>query len=63
MKELREVHGIFTSIVVYPVIPKGLVMLRIIATAEHTDFEIEQLLLAFKSLKKESSHPPILIND
>ncbi|MNK58251.1 putative pyridoxal phosphate-dependent acyltransferase [compost metagenome] len=63
VKELREVHGIFTSIVVYPVIPKGLVMLRIIATAEHTDFEIEQLLLAFKSLKKESSQPPILIND
>ena len=63
VKELREVHGIFTSIVVYPVIPKGLVMLRIIATAEHTDFEIEQLLLAFKSLKKETSKPPILIND
>ena len=63
VKELREVHGIFTSIVVYPVIPKGLVMLRIIPTAEHSDEEINQLLLAFESLYKPKEIVPILINN
>jgi glycine C-acetyltransferase len=63
VKELREVHGVFTSIVVYPVIPKGLVMLRIIPTAEHSDEEIDQLLLAFESLNKPKETNPILTNN
>ncbi|MEK9584154.1 MAG: aminotransferase class I/II-fold pyridoxal phosphate-dependent enzyme, partial [Flavobacteriaceae bacterium] len=36
VKDLRENHGIFCSIVVYPVIPKGLILLRMIPTATHT---------------------------
>lgn len=48
VKDLRDKFGIFTSLVVYPVIPKGLIMLRIIPTAEHTDEDIEKLLEAFE---------------
>ena len=36
VRDLRENHGIFCSIVVYPVIPKGLILLRMIPTATHT---------------------------
>ena len=36
VKDLRENYGIFCSIVVYPVIPKGLILLRMIPTATHT---------------------------
>lgn len=50
VKDLREKYGIFTSLVVYPVIPKGLIMLRIIPTAEHTSEDINQLLLAFEKI-------------
>ncbi|PZU90979.1 MAG: 8-amino-7-oxononanoate synthase [Chryseobacterium sp.] len=63
VKELREVHGIFTSIVVYPVIPKGLVMLRIIPTAEHSEEDIDQLLIAFASLNKRIENTPMLTNN
>ena len=48
VKDLRDKFGIFTSLVVYPVIPKGLIMLRIIPTAEHTNDDIEKLLEAFE---------------
>src|SRR5690606_26433174 len=34
--DLRENYGVFCSIVIYPVIPKGLIMLRLIPTAMHT---------------------------
>ncbi|MFT3917932.1 aminotransferase class I/II-fold pyridoxal phosphate-dependent enzyme [Cloacibacterium sp.] len=51
VKDLRETYGIFTSIVVYPVIPKGLIMLRIIPTAEHTKTDIERLLYAFEQIQ------------
>ena len=34
--DLRENHGVFCSIVVYPVIPKGEIILRVIPTAAHT---------------------------
>ncbi len=62
VKELREVHDVFTSIVVYPVIPKGLVMLRIIPTAEHSVEEIDQLLFAFASLNNRKENSPMLKN-
>lgn len=51
VKDLRETYGIFTSLVVYPVIPKGLIMLRIIPTAEHTKTDIERLLYAFEQIQ------------
>jgi glycine C-acetyltransferase len=49
--DLRENYGIFCSIVVYPVIPKGNIIYRLIPTAAHTDADIEQTLKAFSETK------------
>jgi len=46
-RDLRETYGIFCSIVVYPVIPKGLIMLRIIPTAAHSLEDVQKTLDAF----------------
>ncbi|MDT7827069.1 aminotransferase class I/II-fold pyridoxal phosphate-dependent enzyme [Pricia sp. S334] len=51
VKDLRENHGIFCSIVVYPVIPKGLILLRMIPTATHTMQDIEETLDAFSAIR------------
>ena len=51
VKDLRENHGIFCSIVVYPVIPKGLILLRMIPTATHTLKDIEETLIAFSAIR------------
>ncbi len=48
--DLRENHRIFCSIVVYPVIPKGMILLRLIPTAVHTMEDIEQTLDAFEDV-------------
>ncbi|WP_309945724.1 aminotransferase class I/II-fold pyridoxal phosphate-dependent enzyme [Chryseobacterium rhizosphaerae] len=50
VKDLRENYGIFTSVVVYPVIPKGMILLRLIPTASHTDAEINETLTAFEAI-------------
>lgn len=52
VKDLRENHGIFCSIVVYPVIPKGLILLRLIPTASHTMEDIEETLNAFSAIRE-----------
>ena len=49
--DLRENYRIFCSIVVYPVIPKGHIIYRLIPTAAHTDKDIEQTLKAFSETK------------
>ena len=51
--DLRENYGIFCSIVVYPVIPKGNIIYRLIPTAAHTDQDIKQTLRAFEETKKK----------
>ena len=51
--DLRENYHIFCSIVVYPVIPKGHIIYRLIPTAVHTDADIEQTLTAFDETKKK----------
>lgn len=51
--DLRENYGIFCSIVVYPVIPKGHIIYRLIPTAIHTDEDIEATLSAFEATKKK----------
>jgi glycine C-acetyltransferase len=51
--DLRENYGIFCSIVVYPVIPKGHIIYRLIPTAVHTDEDIEATLTAFEATKKK----------
>ncbi|RQP13566.1 MAG: aminotransferase class I/II-fold pyridoxal phosphate-dependent enzyme [Chryseobacterium sp.] len=49
-KDLRENYGVFTSVVVYPVIPKGMILLRLIPTASHGDAEIDETLAAFEAI-------------
>lgn len=49
--DLRENYGIFASIVVYPVIPKGHIIYRLIPSAAHTDEDIEITLKAFSETK------------
>jgi glycine C-acetyltransferase len=51
--DLRENYGIFTSIVVYPVVPKGTIMLRIIPTAGHTLEHVERTIKAFAEVGKK----------
>jgi len=51
--DLRENYGIFASIVVYPVIPKGHIIYRLIPSAAHTDADIEATLKAFEETKKK----------
>jgi len=52
VKDLRENHGIFCSIVVYPVIPKGLILLRMIPTATHTLEDVAITLDAFSAIRE-----------
>lgn len=49
--DLRENYGIFASIVLYPVIPKGHIIYRLIPSAVHTDEDIELTLNAFSETK------------
>ncbi len=49
--DLRENYGIFTSIVVYPVVPKGMILLRLIPTASHSLEDVEYTIETFKKIK------------
>jgi len=49
-KDLRENYGIFCSIVIYPVIPKGLILLRLIPTAAHSSEDVERTLAAYSEM-------------
>ncbi|MEO6549776.1 MAG: pyridoxal phosphate-dependent aminotransferase family protein [Ferruginibacter sp.] len=51
--DLRENYHIFCSIVVYPIIPKGDIIYRIIPTAAHCDEDIDITLEAFEATKKK----------
>jgi glycine C-acetyltransferase len=51
--DLRENYNIFCSVVVYPVIPKGQIILRLIPTAVHTDEDIKQTLEAFSIVSEK----------
>ena len=53
VKDLRENHGIFCSIVVYPVIPKGLILLRLIPTASHNLEDVAITLDAFSAIREK----------
>jgi glycine C-acetyltransferase len=50
--DLRENYDIFCSIVVYPVIPKGIIILRLIPTAVHTLADVERTIKAFTEIKE-----------
>ncbi len=51
--DMRESYGVFTSMIIYPVIPKGMILLRMIPTASHTDADVEQTLNAFSEVSKK----------
>src|SRR5690606_25215525 len=51
VNDLRENYGIFLSIVVYPVIPKGIILLRVIPTASHTFEDIYRTLASFEAIR------------
>jgi len=49
--DLRENYNIFCSIVVYPVVPKDVIMLRLIPTAVHKLEDVEYTIDTFKKMK------------
>ena len=49
--DLRENHGIFCSIVVYPVVPRDTIMLRLIPTAVHTQEDVDFTIKTFSNVK------------
>lgn len=51
--DLRENYKIFCSIVVYPVIPAGMIIFRIISTASHSIEDVDYTLNAFKEIRKK----------
>jgi glycine C-acetyltransferase len=53
VQDLRENYGIFCSIVVYPVIPKGLILLRLIPTATHSLEDVAITLKAFSGIREK----------
>ena len=53
VKDLRENYGIFGSIVVYPVVPKGLILLRLIPTASHNMDDVSITLEAFSAIREK----------
>jgi glycine C-acetyltransferase len=53
VNDLRENYHIFLSIVVYPVIPKGIILLRMIPTSSHTLTDINETLDAFEAVREK----------
>jgi glycine C-acetyltransferase len=50
-RDLRENYNIFCSVVIYPVIPKGMIILRLIPTAVHTIADVNETIAAFEAVK------------
>jgi len=53
--DLRETYGIFCSMIIFPVIPRGMIILRIIPTAVHSLEDVEQTLDAFTAIQQKLS--------
>lgn len=53
IRDLRENFAIFASGVAYPVVERGVIMLRIIPTAAHTEADVEYTLEAFKQIRSK----------
>ena len=49
--DLRENYNIFCSMVIYPVVPKGVMMLRLIPTSVHTLAHVDKTIAAFKEVQ------------
>ncbi len=61
--DLRENYGVFCSIVIYPVIPKGNIIYRLIPTTVHTDEDIESTLIAFSETKEKLNAGAYKVDD
>lgn len=53
--DLRENHSIFCSMVIYPVVPKDVIMLRVIPTAVHTEEDVDYTVTTFKNVQQKLS--------
>ncbi len=53
VQDLRDNYGVFCSIVIYPVVPKGIVMLRLIPTAIHTLEDVKYTIDTFKIIRQK----------
>jgi glycine C-acetyltransferase len=53
VQDIRENYQLFCSMVVYPVVPKGMIILRLIPTADHTLEDVERTLFVFKSIRQK----------
>jgi glycine C-acetyltransferase len=51
--DLRENYKIFCSVVIYPVIPKGMILLRLIPTAVHSLADVEETIKAFSEIREK----------
>lgn len=64
IRDLRENMGIFCSVVIYPVVPKGVIMLRIIPTSSHTLEDVEYTMNCFEVVQKklqEGEYAPAVV--
>jgi glycine C-acetyltransferase len=53
VRKMRDDKGVFISAVMYPVVPKGVVLCRLVPTASHTDDDIARTLAAFAEARDE----------
>jgi glycine C-acetyltransferase len=51
VKDIRENYGIFCSVVMYPVVPKGIIILRLIPTAVHTLEDVAYTVQCFSEVR------------
>jgi len=51
--DLRKNYGVFCSVVTYPVVPKGVIMLRLIPTAVHTEEDVDYTVKCFKEVAEK----------
>lgn len=49
--DMRQEFNIFCSVVIYPVIPKGMILLRLIPTAVHTEQDVKETIAAFSAIR------------
>ncbi len=53
IRDLREKHNVFCSVVIYPVVPKDVIMMRLIPTASHSLEDVEETLTAFEAIQRK----------
>jgi glycine C-acetyltransferase len=53
LTDIRDNYNIFCTAVIYPVVPKGTILIRLVPTANHSDSDINETLFAFKMVAKK----------